>query len=112
MDWDALTDDLVVVFCTVPDAPTGEAIADALVGERLVACVNIIPGVRSIYRWKGEVCRDDELLLVMKTRSELAPELAGRVKALHPYETPELICLPMGGGSAPYAEWVRNETRR
>ena len=111
MEWLSETDDLCIVLCTVPDQQTAEALARAVVGDGLVACVNIIPQVKSIYRWKGQVCEDAELLLVMKTSRARLVRLSERVRALHPYETPELIATPLVGGLARYVEWVRSETR-
>lgn len=99
-----------VVLITAPDADTGTRLARALVEERLAACVNLLPGVRSIYRYQGEVHDDAEVLLVVKTvRDRLAP-LARRVNALHPYDLPEVLALPASGGSGAYLEWVETES--
>lgn len=100
---------LRVVLCTAPDAAVAERIARALVGEGHAACVNVVPGVRSIYRWQGAVQDDAEVLLVMKTRDDRVAALVERVHALHPYDVPELIALPVEGGSARYLAWVRAE---
>jgi periplasmic divalent cation tolerance protein len=99
-----------VVLITAPDAEVGARIARSLVEERLVACVNIVPGVRSIYRYEGRVHDDPEVLLVAKTRSERIEMLTERVNALHPYDLPEVLALPGIGGSAPYLDWVRTES--
>jgi periplasmic divalent cation tolerance protein len=98
-----------VVFVTAPDADAGGRIARALVEERLAACVSQVPGVRSTYRWQGGVQQDDEVLLVIKTRADRLGALAARVRALHPYELPEVLALPAAGGSADYLEWVARE---
>jgi periplasmic divalent cation tolerance protein len=98
--------DRVVALSTVANAADAERIARALVERRLAACVNVLPGVVSFYRWKGEVCRDDELLLVIKTRAERLPALREELVALHPYELPELVALPVESGHAPYLAWV------
>ena len=98
-----------VGFITAPDVETGTRIARALVEERLVACVNLVPGIRSIYRWEGSVQEDAEVLLVVKTRADRAGDLADRVAELHPYELPEVVLLPAVGGSLPYLDWVREE---
>ncbi len=111
MDWKSETDDVRFVLCTVPDQQIAETLARALVTEALVACVNIVPHVRSIYRWKGQLCDDAELLLVMKTTEARLASLADRVRQLHPYETPELIAAPLVGGLGAYIDWVRSETR-
>jgi periplasmic divalent cation tolerance protein len=99
-----------VVLVTAPDAACGEELARALVEERLAACVNLLPGVRSFYRWQGQVQGDDEVLLVVKTRADRGAALAARVKELHPYDLPEVLELPSTGGSEAYLDWVRTET--
>jgi periplasmic divalent cation tolerance protein len=104
-------DDVVALLVTAPDAETGRRIARALVEERLAACVNVLPGVHSIYRWKGAVEEADEVMLVAKTRAERAAALAARVRALHPYELPEVVVLPVRGGSRAYLQWVAAESR-
>jgi periplasmic divalent cation tolerance protein len=98
------------VLVTYPNRKVGEKIARALVEERLAACVNVIPGLTSIYRWEGRICRDAEGLLLIKTRQARLPALTRRVKALHPYTVPEVIALPLAGGSATYLSWVREST--
>jgi periplasmic divalent cation tolerance protein len=100
---------LEVVLLTAPDAEVGGRLARALVGEGLAACVNVVPGVRSIYRWQGELHDDAEVLLVAKTRADRAEAFDARVRELHPYELPELLRLPVAGGSAAYLDWVRGE---
>ena len=103
----AMPDDILVCLSTCPDAATAEAIATALVHESLAACVNQLPGVRSTYRWQGAVHTDEEVLLVIKTTAGRLPALRERLLALHPYELPELIALPVTDGHAPYLDWVR-----
>jgi len=99
-----------VVFITAPEVAVGRRIASALVEERLAACVNLVPGIISIYRWDGGVQEDAEVLLVVKTNEARCSELADRVRELHPYDLPELLALPAVGGSAAYLDWVRQET--
>ena len=99
-----------IAFITAPDLETATGIARALVEERLVACVNLVPGIRSIYRWEGAVEEDAEVLLVVKTRSARCAALAARVQDLHPYDVPEVIELPAVGGSDAYLDWVRRES--
>ena len=99
--------DIVVVYVTAPDAETGARIGRALVEEELAACCNLVPGVRSIYRWQGAVQDDAEVLLVLKTRADRFDALAERVRAIHPYTVPEVIALPVAAGSAAYLDWVR-----
>jgi len=101
---------LRVVLLTAPDAACAERLARALVDERLAACVNVVPGVRSFYRWEGAVQEDGELLLIAKTRAERGPALAARVKELHPYDLPEVLELPAVGGSDAYLDWIRTES--
>jgi periplasmic divalent cation tolerance protein len=98
--------DLVVALSTVGKAEDAERIARALVERRLAACVNVVPGVVSVYRWKGEVCRDGEVMLVIKTRAERIPALREALLALHPYELPELLALPIDSGHSPYLAWI------
>lgn len=98
-----------VAISTAPDAATGARIAQVLVEERLAACVNVVPGVRSIYRWQGAIEDEQEVLLVIKTHAERVAALAERLCALHPYDVPELLALPVDAGLAPYLEWVTGE---
>lgn len=99
-----------VVLITAPDAEKGADLARALVDERLAACVNVVPGVRSFYRWEGRVQEDAEVLLLVKTRADRGPALAARVRDLHPYELPEVLELSASGGSRAYLEWVVTES--
>jgi periplasmic divalent cation tolerance protein len=99
-----------VVLVTAPDAAVAERLARALVEERLAACVNAVPGVRSVYRWEGRVEEAGEILLVVKTRADRSAALAARVRELHPYALPEILELGAAGGSPDYLEWVRKES--
>ena len=103
--------EVMIVLVTVPDEESGLALAHSLVGERLVACANLVPGLRSIYRWQGRIEEAKELLLILKTRTDLVDELARRVADLHPYDVPEVLALPVGAGHGPYLDWVAAETR-
>lgn len=96
----------IVVFCTVGQAQDASALALALVERRLVACVNVLSGVTSIYRWRGKVERDEERLLVMKTRADHFEELRAAIVAWHSYEVPEIVALPLVAGHAPYLAWI------
>jgi periplasmic divalent cation tolerance protein len=100
----------IVVLVTVGSREEGERIADAVVTERLAACVNVVGPIRSIYRWNDHVQRDDELLLIMKTRAALFDALAARVRALHSYDTPEVVALAITTGSAAYLDWLQGAT--
>jgi periplasmic divalent cation tolerance protein len=102
--------DALVVLVTAPSADQAAALARALVEERLAACGNVIPGLRSIYRWEGQVQDEPEALLVLKTTRSRFEALRERVLALHPYEVPEVIALPVEVGSAPYLAWIAGET--
>lgn len=104
--------DLVAVLITAPDLDIGTALGRSLVDEGLAACVNVVPGVRSIYRWQGEVQADEEVLLVAKLGRPGLDALTRRVRALHPYELPEVVALPVTGGLEPYLAWVARETSR
>ncbi len=100
----------VVILCTCPDQAIAERIAATVVDERLAACVNLAPGLVSFYRWEGQIQRDTELLLLIKTRADLYPALEARLRALHPYQTPEIIALPIQAGLAAYLDWIRDST--
>ena len=91
--------------------PDAERIARALVEERLAACVNVVPGVLSIYRWKGNVEQEAELILVIKTLGERVEALKARLVELHPYELPEVVVIPIAGGHAPYLAWLEEQVR-
>jgi periplasmic divalent cation tolerance protein len=104
------SDPIIVAFMTAPDSDVAKRIGDTLVSEKLVACMNIVPGLRSVYRWKGKTCDDTEVLCLLKTRLSLFPALRDRVIALHPYEVPELVALPVAAASESYAAWVEEST--
>jgi periplasmic divalent cation tolerance protein len=100
--------DLRIALCTVPNEATARQIADALVSEKLAACVNIIPSVMSVYRWKDAVEQSEELLLLIKTSEAVWPLLETRILELHPYELPEIIAVPIDTGQADYIKWITN----
>jgi len=100
----------VVVLITVPNVDVAEKVANMLVSEHLAACVNIVPNVTSIYFWEGKVCRDEELLLVIKTRASLIEQLVSAVRKVHPYTVPEIISLPIFAGFSVYLKWVEEVT--
>jgi periplasmic divalent cation tolerance protein len=102
----------VVALITAPSREVGESIASALVQRKLAACVNIVAPIRSIYTWEGKLCHDEEVLLVAKTTREVFQgEFMPAVKSLHPYDVPEIIALPIVGGSSDYLEWVEGATK-
>lgn len=96
----------LVIYCTCPDRAVAERIATALVDEGLAACVNILPGLTSIYRWQGQRQCDSELLLIIKTLNQVYPSLETRIRELHPYEVVEVIALPILQGAADYLAWI------
>ena len=100
----------LVVYCTCPDPAPAERIAETVVNERLAACVSIVPGLTSIYRWQGAIQRDMKLLLIMKTCSTAYAGLETRLLELHPYEVPEIIALPIQAGSTTYLDWIADNT--
>lgn len=96
----------LLAFSTVATAADAERIASVLVERGLAACVNVVPGLVSIYRWKGAVERELEVLLVIKTRAERFEALREALVSLHPYEVPELIAVPVAAGHPPYLAWL------
>ncbi|MBI3653255.1 MAG: divalent-cation tolerance protein CutA [Acidobacteria bacterium] len=96
-----------LTFVTTPNQEEASRIAEALVNERLAACVNILPAIESVYRWEGQVTRDREVLLIIKTTAHRFAELEQRIKALHSYTTPEIIAINIERGSKEYLEWLQ-----
>ena len=101
----------LVCYCSCPDPATADRIANALVAERLAACVNVLPGIRSVYRWQDAVEHADEVLLMIKTSDDRLDALTARVASLHPAELPELIAVEVVGGLPAYLSWVADQTR-
>ncbi|HIA01157.1 MAG TPA: divalent-cation tolerance protein CutA [Myxococcales bacterium] len=99
-----------VVLCTCPDLPTAQKLSTAIVSEQLAACVNIIPAIRSIYRWKGEICDDAEVLMIIKSTSACFDSLQTRLLDMHPYECPEVIAIEISNGNAAYLAWLQAHT--
>jgi len=97
----------LVVLSTAPSAEEAVSIGRRLVEEHLAACVNVLPGARSIFFWEGRVQEADEAVLVIKTRNERYAELERRILALHSYSVPEVLALPVASGSAAYTAWLR-----
>jgi periplasmic divalent cation tolerance protein len=98
--------DPCIVFVSTASRQEAEALAEALVGEGLAACCSVIGDVTSWYRWRGEIMKDGEVLLLCKTLVGRFPELEKRIRAVHSYEIPEIIALPVTAGSAPYLAWL------
>jgi periplasmic divalent cation tolerance protein len=103
--------DFLVVLVTMPDGETAARAGRTLVEEQLAACVNIVPGLRSIYEYDGKLCDDAEVLCLFKTRRALYPALRDRLAALHPYEVPEIIALTLAEGNAAYLAWLAAGTQ-
>ena len=103
--------DVLTILMTAPDPGVGEQIVRQLLDERLVACGNVIPGAISLYRWDGEIQRDQEALVILKTARTALQDALARAEEVHPYEVPELLVLEVADGSAPYVNWVVRECR-
>jgi len=99
-----------IVLCTAPDADVAARLARGLVEARLAACVNILPGVRSFYVWKGEICDEGELQLLIKTHEERLDEVGTWLETNHPYDVPEILHIRVAGGSAAYLGWLEEQT--
>jgi periplasmic divalent cation tolerance protein len=103
---------IVVVLTTLAGDEDASAIARTLVEERLAACVNVVPGLTSIYRWKGSIEQDEEQLLLIETTADLVESLKVRLHQIHPYETPEFLVMPVSGSSEAYLRWVDESVSR
>lgn len=101
----------IVVFCTVPNRDDAKKISKALIEENLAACVSTVDKVHSIFSWNSEVCSENELLLIIKTRRELFEKIEVVIKTLHSYNVPEIIALPVIIGSEDYLGWIEHETK-
>jgi periplasmic divalent cation tolerance protein len=96
----------VFVYTTFPSVVEAEKAGNALVEARLAACVNILPGMISVYRWQGAVERSEEAVMIVKTRASLAEQVCDRVKATHPYDTPAILVLPIESVDMRYFDWI------
>ena len=100
-----------VVYCTAP-LESAKTLAFTLIESRVAACVNLVPQVLSIYRWKDAIEEDEEALLIIKTSDDRLPDLAAAIASAHPYDVPEIVALDVAFAHAPYASWVRSSTTR
>ena len=103
--------DALLVFTTLPTADKAAEVAKLLVEERLAACANLLPAVRSIYHWQGKLHDENEVLVLLKTRAEHLERLKLRILELHPYELPEVLAVPVEAGYQPYLDWLAGETK-
>ena len=101
---------VVFVYVTAGGPAEADAIGRAVVDERLAACANIFPGMTSIYRWQGKMEEASESVLILKTKVELIEALTARIKALHSYECPCVVALPVAGGNSAFLDWIHDET--
>jgi len=100
----------VIIFVTCPDGKTAEKLGEILLKKRLAACINVIYTIKSLYWWKKKIEKNHEVLMIIKTREKLVDDLIKTVKKLHPYETPEIIAIPIKKGLKNYLEWIKKET--
>jgi periplasmic divalent cation tolerance protein len=103
--------DALLVFTTLPNADKAYEVARALVEEKLAACANVLPAIRSIYRWEGKLQDENEVLVLLKTRAENVERLKARILELHPYEVPEVLAVPVESGYQAYLDWLSAQTR-
>ena len=101
----------IIVFTTCPNIKIAHRISETLVQERLVACVNILPGLESIFHWKGLIEHEQEILLIMKSRQELFTQLVDRIEAIHPYDIPEITAFEITQSSRKYSSWIIESTK-
>lgn len=101
----------IVVFCMCESQEQAQKVALSLVERQLAACVNILPGATSVYRWKGKVEQSEEAMLIIKTRHNLFNELRSEIERLHSYDVPEIIAVSLSAGSGPYLNWIDKELK-
>jgi periplasmic divalent cation tolerance protein len=102
----------ILVMTNVPNSSVAARLGRHLVEQKLAACVNQLPGVKSVYRWQGEIEEADEVTLLIKTTQSRYTELEAAIKSLHPYDVPEVIALPIVAGLPSYLQWIVEETRK
>jgi periplasmic divalent cation tolerance protein len=99
--------EVLIAFCTFPNAEVAEKVANTVVEQHLAACANILPGIRSVYRWEGKVESADEVLVLFKLAAPRYAEFESKIRSVHPYEVPEIIAVPIKNGLPTYLEWVK-----
>ncbi|QRX84898.1 divalent-cation tolerance protein CutA [Glaciimonas sp. PAMC28666] len=104
--------EVILIMTTMPNLADADALAQQLVERKLAACVNILPGVRSVYLWQGVLERSDEVAMMIKTTTERYSELEEFIRSVHPYALPEIIAIPLAGGLPAYLEWIGAATQR
>lgn len=102
----------IVILCTVPNLETAQQISHLVVSEKLAACSNIVPDLKSIYLWENSVQKDAELLLIMKTRAELYDQIELKIRENHPYSIPEIIAIPIIKGNSHYLKWIDDNVKK
>jgi len=102
--------DTSIIYITAPAFGEAEKIADTLVEERLAACVNIIPQMKSVYRWEGKINRENEVVLIAKTKTALVEKLTQKIKSIHSYSCPCIVSVEITGGNPDFIEWIVSET--
>jgi periplasmic divalent cation tolerance protein len=105
-------DKAVLIYTTFPDAAAAETVGGSLVDRGLAACVNVIPGMTSIYVWQGSRHRDSEVVMIVKTRASLAERVIEEARKQHPYDNPALVVLPIEGGSTDFLSWILLQTEK
>ncbi len=101
----------ILILCTINNIDKAKEISKTLLEEKLVACVNIIPNLTSLYRWDGKICEDSEYLMILKSRSDLFAEVKDKITELHPYEVPEIISVDIKDGNNAYLDWLNGELK-
>jgi periplasmic divalent cation tolerance protein len=101
--------DYIVIYITTNSFDSAKKIGKILLDKKLVACVNIVPKIKSVFRWKGKIEKEDEVLLILKTKRVLFDKIVQKVKEMHPYEVPEIIGLPIVCGNQSYLDWIEKE---
>ena len=103
--------DALLVFCTLPNSDKAVELSHAVVNERLAACANLLPAVRSIYKWQGKLQDENEVLVIFKVTADGFERLKARILELHPYEVPEVLAIPIEQGHRAYLDWIRREVQ-